>query len=111
MTDTNEKDLIVLQLNLHKCKTASANHYDKLRMMAQNKFSFISAVQEPHAYSNKLTHKITGLQYYQPSKNIRTAIIASPDMNVWPMPEFTEGDITTVLAQTNNLQGKHTIFI
>ena len=65
-------------------------------------FPFLLMVQEPYSWKGKIAgfDRAHSLFYDQSSPTPRTAIYASRDLHLWPMPEFTTGDITTCLWLT-----------
>ncbi len=66
--------------------------------------AFIIAVQEPPVRDNRVmgfvrNHK---LFYDQSARNPRAALYVAKNINMWLVPEFTSGDITTCLWRKDN---------
>ena len=74
-----------------------------LRSTLHTNPSFIYMVQEPYVREGKMIgfDKSHLLFYDHSSLTPRSAIYASKDLHLWPMPEFTAKDITTCLWLTH----------
>ena len=111
------------QINLQKGQLGATNLMDHLRSHLHTcsqpstdnnvgpSKSFLICVQEPPVREGKIicfdqTHNLI---YDRQTDRPRAGIYASRDMNIWPMPEFTIGDMATGLWKTGDEDIKEVI--
>jgi hypothetical protein len=65
---------------------------------------FIIGVQEPPTYKGHICSFLPKhvLIYDHSSEALQAAIYALKDLNMWPMPEFTNWDIAATMWKTND---------
>lgn len=93
----------VKQLNLHHCKSATALIGNTLRLMHTNEQKTIFLIQEPWIRNNKIQG--LNLQKYNIfqsncASKIRTCIVASKELSITLLPQYSNGDLTTTLLNT-----------
>lgn len=108
--------LNVKQINLHHCKSATFlidKHFHDMQTLQKQNQNLIVLIQEP--WINK--SKIQGLDenkynvfYDKNSKRPRACIAASKSLNVVFMPQFSDGDCTTVIVNLTKQSREEIIF-
>ena len=86
----------VLQINLHHCKDATA----ELRKLLSATSSFVCLIQEPWVSGAGAVQGLAScgtLHKADGRVRSRACIISSPDVLVWRLPQFTDGDTATVV--------------
>jgi len=97
------------QINLQKSHTSANALMQHLRSSMQTGLrpkAFIVGVQEPpisHGSIKSLSKEHT-LIYDHYAGRPRAAIYVSRNLNLWPMSEHTNGDVTTCLWKMGNTQ-------
>ena len=80
------------QINLGKGELATAN---VSQCLAESDGSLLGFFQEPYTTRSGRIPSLGGLQVF--SANVpRAAIVATPDMQLWPMPGYTSADVVAV---------------
>ena len=102
----NNAKLKILQINLHHSKEATSELVS--RLMVRKNANLIVLIQEPWINNDK----VQGLGLFKPyydtnSKDPRTAILATGNMNVWYVPQYSNRDMVTC---TMTSKGKTTYF-
>ena len=102
---TIEDKFTCTQINLHHCRSASANLMQRLSKRMQ---TFLCFIQEP--WVNK--GRIIGLsgfprQLFAPPEcgNPRACILASADAKLWIMPQFCDRDMVAVMTEESSGTG------
>ena len=90
--------ITINQLNCHHSKAAANNLLNTI--MKRNS---IGLIQEPYQYNNRLINT-SNLQTLKTKRNARTALIASPDLDIWYAQEFSSRDVTTAILRQNNVE-------
>lgn len=94
--------LFIKQINLHhaKCATALIDGYFSKMHTEKHKKETIVLIQEPWIVKNKIQGLDTN-RYNIPAlpgnEKLRTCIITSKSLNITPLPQFCDGDITSLL--------------
>src|SRR6266496_610358 len=90
------------QLNLQKSRVATANFSQCL--INWSKLPCFALLQEPYTSTYGLVGFPRTSQMFFASKSPRAAIIASPDLKLWAMDDFTTADISCCLWKTGHRQ-------
>lgn len=102
-----ETSILGGQINLNRREAGAVSLVGHLRSVIKkepNTAGFFMCLSEPPI--NAKTNEIIGLPtrnlFYDRSVKPRSAIYASENLDLWPVTEFTTGDISTVILKTQD---------
>ena len=105
-----QQTIIFKQLNCAKSKSATANFGNCITKWSSS--PLFALLQEPATTtSGKLVSFPRGTQVFADGLHPRAAVLATPDLNVWAIPEHTSRDVASCLWKTNSLQFPELIII
>ena len=90
---------------MHKCISATALIVDTLHKAQTNKLNQIVLIQEPWIVNKKIQgfdNKLCNVFYLPKGNNPRTCIVSSKNITITLLPQFCDGDTTTVMFNTGN---------
>lgn len=93
----------VKQINLHHCKSATALISNALHMAQTKKERLIVLIQEPHIYDSKIQGfdlQACNIFYHANGSKPRACIVATKDVSITLLPQFCDGDTTSVVLNT-----------
>lgn len=97
----------VKQINLHHCKSATFLIDNAIQKAQTKKQKTIVLIQEP--YIDVHTHKVLGFNtqhcnvlFLNKGTKPRTCIVATKDVPITVLPQFCDGDTTTVLCTSTD---------
>ncbi len=97
-TKGKNKWIDCFQLNLQKSKTACANLGKTLSGL--NKFIYY--IQEPHIYGDRISGIPRNVGSFFKGSSPRAAILASPGLDLWFHPRYSERDVSTCIWKTGH---------
>lgn len=89
--------------NLHHAKSSTSLIVDALHLAQTKKQKLIVLAQEPYIIGNKATGfdtQLCNVFYLSQNMKLRTCIVATEDVGITLLPQFCNGDITTVMVNT-----------
>lgn len=104
-TDRSQRLLNVRQINLHKCKSATALIVNTLHLAQTNKIKQIVLIQEPWIVNKKINgfeNVPCNVFYLNKGENPRSCIVTSKDITITLLPQFCDGDTTSVMLNTGS---------
>jgi len=95
-------DVLGGHINLQKSYTGVPSLLAHLNTALRTSKSFLIGLQEPPVHFKKVSGfgKAHNLYYDRSANIIRAALFVSRDLNTWPVPDFTSGDMATCLWKT-----------
>jgi len=93
------------QINLHHCKGATALIDNALHLAHTRKQKLIVLIQEPWINKNKIqgfNSQICNIFSLPKGKKTRSCIVATKNISVSLLPQFCDGDTTSVLLNTGS---------
>ena len=96
------------QINLQKSKVATSNLSKCLVDWSSS--PLLVFLQEPWTSRGKICSLPRGTQIFA-EPNARAAILATPEMKIWPMPEYSTGDMTCCQWITDHARFKTVVLI
>ena len=100
MADNQSKNCNVLlrQINLHHCRMAAAD----IAQLTSGWKTFLMCVQEPHidGKGRPVGLPRTNNIIFQRDKRPRALLVGSPDLDLWPCPDFMSPDLAVGLWRT-----------
>ena len=93
--------LKVIQQNFNKSPDA---HYEIRKVMVDNESPVICLLQEVRAYKGKLLGMPSNAKYFVFGENPRAAIIADDDVQIWPLPEYSDRDLVVCMVKSDTTE-------
>ena len=98
------------QINLAKSKVATANFGSCMVKWSDN--SLFALIQEPATTKRGRIESLPrGTQTFSAGLHPRAAVLATPELNVWAMPEHTSRDVASCLWKTDSTDFPEIIII
>ena len=100
MSDENNKavpsmkTITCLSINLQKGKVATAE--------IDNRKDEIVFMQEPYQVNGKVKTNVPSTRIVSSNKDVRAALRINTNLSPWPVPAFTDGDMSTANVLINN---------
>ena len=92
------------QCNLHHCKEANGLFNDWMTSNDKTGNTKIGFLQEPYTYENNIAFfdKNLNIFAYTGRKKTRAAIVASKNLPIWLLNQFTNEDVVSVALRSDN---------
>ena len=101
ISPSNTVDVLGRQINLQKSLVATSNFMASpgtLMQTGPKPIPFLVFVQEPYCKNNRVLgfdYRVNVQHGTTPGETPRAAIISSPGLNLWLVPEYSSADVTT----------------
>ena len=98
--------IVFMQINCQKSKVGSADVTEYVSKMSSNNKEYLFLLQEPNSNKGKIFHLPKRNLYFnkaaRPADRVRTAILSSQGLDIWPHLEYTNNDVTTVVLKRDS---------
>ena len=109
MPDPSTQFIQCRQLNLQKCKIASATFAKELDDVSQN--PFINLLQEPYTFRGRVCYMPPRCNIYQ-GADPRACIVAAGNLHLWEVPSLTTRDrVCCILKLGDDQQLREILFV